>query len=376
MSLPETPTQKLPPDKIQTSPPAVQAAHNSPHSPIPFHFETHHAGVRDEHPHASALFHSLGVLSPDEVDQRCNEESNAEFLIEGFLRASSVNIVAGDSTIGKSPFVCQLALCVASGTEFLGMSVVQKRVLYFDLENPIADHRTMRDAISRYLGLHKAPPDFLVVTEAKPEKLEEQIKATKPGLVVLDSLRAFKPEVTKRNSDTGTWLKEIRTFARQHKCAFLIVHHLRKVRTESLNSQTPELDDNCRVNEWLQEMEGPRALVNQTDTRIAVAPDERGLKIKWTRRLAGDSPVLVLERKSEEGEPVGYRQLTGSEHLSLDRRLVFDALPQSFRFKDAKEVLQLTDKPTNDFLQKCVSLGILRKLPARSGYEKVPSSPK
>lgn len=81
---------------------------------------------------------ALGVLSPAHVNHLCADQSTASYLIEGFLAAKSVNIMAGDSTIGKSPLVCQLALSVASGCDFLGMKVRrQGRVIYYDLENAL-----------------------------------------------------------------------------------------------------------------------------------------------------------------------------------------------------------------------------------------------
>jgi RecA-family ATPase len=49
------------------------------------------------------------------------------------LRTKSVNIMAGDSGIGKSPLLCQLGLSVASGLPFLGMAAEQGAVLYLDL---------------------------------------------------------------------------------------------------------------------------------------------------------------------------------------------------------------------------------------------------
>lgn len=105
---------------------------------------------------------SLGLLYPTGVDRICAEETHTQFLIEGFLPARSIAIVAGESAIGKSPFVCQLGLCVAAGIPFLGMPTQQGLVLHFGLENPLHDHKAMRDALVRHLGLGKAPEHFLL----------------------------------------------------------------------------------------------------------------------------------------------------------------------------------------------------------------------
>ena len=237
------------------------------------------------------LLTSLGVLSATALDRHCAEESNAAFLIDGMLRARSVNIIAGDSGIGKSPLMCQLGLSVASGLPFFGMAAEQGRVLYLDLENPLQDHKLMRDSIAQHLNLTPIPEEFLTVVDVS-EDLEKQIASIKPALVMIDSLRAFKPEVTEKNAHAAEWLKEIRHWARTYDCSFLIAHHLRK---ENRNAPSRPLKD-YPVNTWLEEMEGPRAFTNQTDTRIAVEASDNGLEIKWNRRLNGDSPLLSAER--------------------------------------------------------------------------------
>ena len=89
---------------------------------------------------------SLGILSPSQVDRICNDESKRRFLVEDFLPAQSLAIVGGESAIGKSPLLSQLALCVTAGLPFLGMPTERSRVLYFDLENSIFDCQTIRNS--------------------------------------------------------------------------------------------------------------------------------------------------------------------------------------------------------------------------------------
>lgn len=74
---------------------------------------------------ARQMLLSLGVLRPAEVDRICAEDAKTQFIIEDMLPAKSIAIVAGDSAIGKSPLICQLALCVAGGIPFLGKKTDQ-----------------------------------------------------------------------------------------------------------------------------------------------------------------------------------------------------------------------------------------------------------
>jgi len=330
------------------------------------------------------LLHALGVLSPSMVDKICADESKNEFLIEDFLPAKSIAIVGGDSTIGKSPLICQLSLCIATGIPFLGMKTHQGRVLYFDLENPLLDCKMMRDTLVGFLGLREPPSDFLLVTEPGDSKrLIDLVEKIRPRMIVIDSLRAFAPHVTEKNTAAGEWLKEIRKLARKYSCTYVIVHHLRK---PSENSSAGGLAEETRVANWLLEMEGPRAFVNQTDVRLAVEEgngNPAALKLKWSRRVRGDSPLLLLERVFEEGEPVGYRPLTGRDFLNPEQQRALDRLPDQgeWGFKEARQALgeaTSVDTPampapanrTGELLQRCIHHQVIEKL-GKNRYHKV-----
>jgi hypothetical protein len=321
----------------------------------------------------SQRLRDLGVLVPSEVDRICSEDKGTRFLVKDMLPVQCLAIVGGESTIGKSPLLYQLAICVAEGIPFLGMDTENGCVLYFDLENDLHDSQGIRDSLLKHLGLSAAPGDFLLCTEP-PVDLERVLKEVRPKLVIIDSLRAFRPDVTDKPADTGAWLKEIRALSRKYGCAFLIVHHLRKPSQGGISQG--RLED-CKAADWLQQMEGPRALVNQTDVRIAIVEGDlkpAALKLKWSRRIYGDSPLMSVERVLDEDEdPLGYRHLTGAEHLSPGRRAAFQALKPTFSTKDAKAALNRTDDPTNKFLQECKQLGLIEKV-AKGQWRKLPGS--
>jgi hypothetical protein len=316
------------------------------------------------------IFRSLGVLWPDDVDRICADQKQTQFLVDEFLPVQSIAIAAGESTIGKSPLFCQLGLCVAAGVPFLTLSTTRARVLYFDLENSLRDGKTIRDSLMKLLGLSKAPFEFLVSTEP-PQNLSAVISDVKPRLVIIDSLRAFKPEVSGKNAGAGQWLKDLRSITRKHDCTFLIVHHLRK---PSKEYPTPDLKD-CTVANWLLEMEGARALLNQTDVRIAVAEGNHesvSLQLKWSRRVHGNMPVMLVERvHDDDGDPLGYRLLTGITLLNEDRRKAFEKLPSEFSTGQAKAALGRADEATDNFLKECKRSGLTEKL-GRGRWKKLP----
>lgn len=315
---------------------------------------------------------ALGVLWPAEVDRICAGEAETQFLVDGFLPAKTVAIAAGDSTIGKSPLMLQLALCVAAGVPFLGMATAKGRVIYFDLENPLPDCKAMRDALVGFLGLAGAPENFLLVPDPTLN-LERLIEETQPQLVIIDSVRSYRPDVTEKNAVAGEWLKELRRLSRKFSCVFLLVHHVKKpARNREGNLVEPRLES-LPVATWMVEMEGPRAFVNQTDVRIAVerGSDDVALKVKWSRRVRGESPLVSLERVFDEnGEAAGYRQLTGIALLNSERREALGRLQDQFSFKQAKAALGRSDDPTNKFLLAAMQAGVVSKL-RRGWYQKV-----
>jgi hypothetical protein len=158
-------------------------------------------GETDPEPPIQELLH-LGILWPAEVDRVCAEQTRTQFLVDDFLPVKSIGIAAGESTIGKSALMCQLGLCIAAGVPFLGMPTEQSRVLYFDLENSILDGKTIRDSLVRHLGLGEAPQAFLVTPDASVD-LSRALEVARPKLVIIDSLRAFRPDVTDKNRNAG-----------------------------------------------------------------------------------------------------------------------------------------------------------------------------
>jgi len=117
-------------------------------------------------------------------------------------------------------------------------------------------------------------------------------------------------------------------------------------------------------------MEGPRAFLNQTDVRVAVAEGDgspAALRMKWSVRVRGDSPLVLVERVfDEDAEPVGYHPLTGAGLLSDEKRAAFGRLPEELSTADAKNARREAglgdgNDPTNKFLAECRQLRIIEK---------------
>ena len=325
-----------------------------------------------------ALLKRLGLFTADELHRRCVEELNKTAVIDGLLNVGSIGILVGDSGLGKTPFVYQLALSVAAGVPFLGMRTSGGPVVYVDCENGIANSQALQATLVRYLGIPR-PPNFFPDYEPGIARLARIVTELKPSLVVIDTLRSFDPTAEKDNTSAGQFINKLKAM-RGHdgKTSFLLIHHIKKPENGGFLSSSPSLEHGA-VMQWLNQACGARALINQTDTRIGVDETSKGdaeLVMVAHSRVRGETSPWFLERVRDEAlEPVGYRRLTGVVALlGKDAETNFEKLPQTFRFKDAKHIFGKGSQSTSNTLKKFLDLEILQKLKGGE-YQKVPRPP-
>ena len=325
--------------------------------------------------------HSHGFVTLTELERICHAQPSS-YIVEGLMPADDVHVAVGDSGLGKTPWAYQLGLCVASGKTFLGHSVKQGRVLYYDLENGREEILEVGRSLCGFLSISPFPPDFLVLSdEGNPVQVRDAAERYNPTLIIIDTLRAFRPSAESKNEEMGSFLREYKRVARQCHCAILFLHHIKK----------PGKDDNLSslestpVLEWLLQASGARALINQTNTRIAFdAPgsfshaSDAALVVKSFVKMRGESGPFYLARVLDaDGEPIGYRRIVGCKLLgNPDQENAFRKLPdppKQFTFKEARFAYGKTDNPTRQWLKKCEAAGLLRQV-ERGKYEKVAAS--
>jgi hypothetical protein len=298
------------------------------------------------------------------------------------LPADDVHVAVGDSGLGKTPWAYQLGLCVSDGKPFLGHPTRQGKVLYYDLENGREEILEVGRAVSRCAGITPLPPSFFVLRdEGNATPLEEAIRSHGPILVIVDTLRALNPRAEASNDEMAAFLKRCKIIARHHHCAILLIHHIKKPGEFGVASSL----DITPVLEWLLQASGARALINQTNARIAFdIPRAFGMKehsalvVKTFVKMRGESGPYYLERVYDQGEPIGYRRVVGSKLLGCpEQEAAFRKLPpppKQFTFKEAKQAYGKTDNPTRQWLKKCEAAGIVRQC-VRGCYEVLETPP-
>jgi hypothetical protein len=107
-------------------------------------------------------FRRLGIYTPRMLQDALRNNHHRRDLIEGLIGERSVNVLIGDSGLGKTPLCVQIGLCVAAGVPLFGRPVQQGKVLYCDAESDRAGFDRLLSSISLHLNLGAPPDDFHV----------------------------------------------------------------------------------------------------------------------------------------------------------------------------------------------------------------------
>jgi len=140
----------------------------------------------------------LGIYDIANLRKEIQQAAQEPYLVEGFVAQQSLSLAVGDSNLGKSPFLYQLALSVASGKPFLSMPVKQGPVLYMDAENSPLQVAALVTTLADYLGLPDVPANLLLYNKNNCPGgygLAELVKAAQPRLVILDPIYAWYPHI-------------------------------------------------------------------------------------------------------------------------------------------------------------------------------------
>lgn len=330
-----------------------------------------------------------GVYLPDELKREC-ERSDGKYVIEGLIPERSLGLMVGDSGLGKSPLAYQMGVSVAAGIPFLGLPTQKTGVLYLDFENGLQDVNGLVARLSAYLGLTAPPRELGLwnINYSSPNWGQhghtalDMIRDLRPGLVFMDPISAPYPDVEMKNDAATRLYQELRTVIRDCGCSIVNLHHRKKPQFARPGDTiaVQSLDDDGHPRAWFLQARGSSVLVNGADIRLGVdIPGKRGtgngeivLVMRGYGRVRGEIPTLYLARvKDELDEALGYRRVAGIQLLrNKDQESAFRKLSDQFTTKEATQAYGRQDEATNEFLKKCIAIGVLRKV-ARGSYEKV-----
>ncbi len=216
-------------------------------------------------------------------------------LIEGVLTEGALAVLIGAQGIGKSFLTLDWCLSVATGTQWLGRQVQQRRVLYVVGEG--ADGLPKRlQAWAEHHGVKPEAEHFRVLPyggldDPRAMRTLAQLAAEDgAGLVVLDTLSSLAPEAEKAQ-EAPRWLGEVKALRESlpGRGTVLVVHHSGvSDATRARNSSALEAN--------------PDEVLVLTGTEKSALLTLRGKKVKdgpggWTvpmqRHPSGGSCVIV-----------------------------------------------------------------------------------
>jgi hypothetical protein len=162
-----------------------------------------------------------------------------ESIIHGIARrGETVNVIAPPK-LGKSWLMYYLALCVATGKEWLGFACREGRVLYLDLElhRETTAHRFMEVAKAIGLPLVKYEQSLDVISlrgcDANLNRIASDLEAIEPGkydLCILDAWYRALPAGTSETDNAAVMglYNLIDSITGRLNCAWLNIHHASK----------------------------------------------------------------------------------------------------------------------------------------------------
>ena len=156
-------------------------------------------------------------------------------IIAGYLREGEAMLISGSPKAGKSFLICQLALAVASGTDWVGQKCKKKKVLYIDaeLQREVAQNR-MHDIWRKCDTVIPVYPDNLDLVSTKSDSVtlsdiadDIEHNAGKYDLVIIDPLYMF---INSDQNDNTQMKKEMDQIKRIYAtgASVIVNHHMTK----------------------------------------------------------------------------------------------------------------------------------------------------
>jgi hypothetical protein len=158
----------------------------------------------------------------------------SEWLVEGLVPAGHTVLVAGMPGAGKSYISEALAIAVASGTPYLGLSVTRGPVILVDEDTPSDELGERLIALSTGFQVKLDSLPLYVLShegfrlDGDLSRLEQKASKVKPKLIVLDCLSKMMGKFDENsardcNTAAAAWNK-----LKSDKSTLFILHHLNK----------------------------------------------------------------------------------------------------------------------------------------------------
>lgn len=268
------------------------------------------------------------------------------WVVDGLI-PEGLTILAGKPKLGKSWLALAVSLSICAGEEALGHHTDKAEVLYVALED---GERRLQDRV-RILGGENHSNGALSrfhyrtlwpsLDQGGLAALEEWMgKHADTRLVVVDTYGKMRGDLPgkDRYQEEYAVLGALQTFATTHRCAVLLVHHLRKQGAD----------------DWLEQLSGTQAITGSADTLLGLFR-ERGV-MDATLRLVSreiDEKDLALRFDGGRWESMGDAALY---RTTTERLEILNAIQDLGGEAKAHDIASLIDKRSNTVTRLLLNL--------------------
>ena len=155
-------------------------------------------------------------------------------LYDPIIPQVGICVIGGESDAGKSQFLRNLAICVATGREFLGYPFCgeYKSAIYAASEDDCMATAYLMKRHNLYYGDEREDwkrLHFIFETDNIVERLDERLAVNPADLIVIDSFADFFSGKDQNNSaQVRGFIKPFSELARKHRCCIIFLHHIGK----------------------------------------------------------------------------------------------------------------------------------------------------
>jgi hypothetical protein len=180
-------------------------------------------------------FDPARLLTVAEMQARADAEPRG-WLIDRILPAAGTVVFAGKSRAGKTSVLCGMAVSVAAGRSFAGLTVCQRTVAIMYFEHGQDDLMQKLRAVCA--GMHVRLEDLPIVQVAAHRghwrsggddlrrRVVANLAAANVGLVIVDSLRRFHPYRDSATDEMAEAAAHLEDLTSHHSRTVVATHHL------------------------------------------------------------------------------------------------------------------------------------------------------
>jgi hypothetical protein len=300
-------------------------------------------------------------------------------IIEGVLHVGSKMILGGTSKSNKSWCLLDLALSVASGSDWWGRHCVKMPVLYINFElhawaiaqrlNSLAAARVLANGhqanghrengnLGDMLHIWNLRGHNADLTVLRP-KLEEQLDRHQFGMIIIDpAYKVLGNRDENANGDIASLMNEFEALAQRTGAALVVAHHFAK--------------GDSTVKSVIDRMSGAGAWARDPDSIVVLTPHEeegcftvstvlRNLPQMDDFVVRWDYPRMLL---AKDLNPDALRRPQAKNKVCTDREFVEAVLGNESRnyqgvVRRAREDLAMSEATTNRYLARLKEAGLI-----------------